>query len=271
MPVDSGADVVSAFFPYTLHLSDKFEKVTPPATRGWAEKNPGMKTVVQFVAPFDATFRDVAKYQRMTLEAAGVKVLPDIEISENVDLSAAVIKAMAEKPDGFTIVTLQTDAAKIVKELDRRGVKDKSRVFAFPVVDDQVFFNLVPGYTDGMYFWHFTNILSKSPRWQAFLAKWDKAYPIPNNVVRSVGHGEVCHYDMVYMWKQAVEALGITGDPAKLVEERNKIREYCRNVKGFQGVQYTYDMVDGLGKTPTFLFQVVGNEKKLVETYPPMK
>jgi len=30
-------------------------------------------------------------------------------------------------------------------------------------------------------------------------------------------------------------------------------------------------MVDGLGKTPTFLFRIENGERKLVETYPPVK
>jgi len=267
MTVDSGAEVVSEFFPYTIHNSDMFERVTPPATRGWAKRNPQMKTVIQFVFPFDPTFTDVANYQAKTLEAQGIKVLPNVEISESVDLASAVIKAMGQKPDGFTIVTLPMDGAKIIKELDKRGVKDKSRVLTFPVVDDQSFFDLAKGYIDGLYIWHFQNVLSKSPRWQAFNAKWRKAFPDSQYAT----FGTVCHYDMVYMFKAAVEKLGITGDPTKVVEERNKIREYCRNVKGFPGLQYNFDMVDGLGKTPTFLFRIENGERKLVETYPPIK
>jgi ABC-type branched-subunit amino acid transport system substrate-binding protein len=158
------------------------------------------------------------------------------------------------------------DGAKIIKELDKRGVKDKSKVLTFPVVDDQSFFDLAKGYIDGLYIWHFQNVLSKSPRWQAFNAKWRKAFPDSQYAT----FGAVCHYDMVYMFKAAVEKLGITGDPAKLIEERNKIREYCRNVKGFPGLQYNFDMVDGLGKTPTFLFQIEGGERKLAESYPPV-
>jgi branched-chain amino acid transport system substrate-binding protein len=267
MPVDSGADVVSEFFPYTLHNSDKFEKVTPPPTQGWAKRNPQMKTVVQFVFPFDQTFMDVAKFQARTLEAQGIKVLPNVEISESVDLASAVIRAMAQKPDGFTIVTLPPDAAKIVKELDKRGVKDKSRIFTFPVVDDPSFYELGKGYIDGMYVWHFVNVRSQAPRWKALYGKYRKAFP----EFKEPTFGMVCHYDMVYMAKAAIEKTGATGNPAKLVEERDRIREYCRNVKDFPGVQYTFDMVDGLGKTPTFLFRVENDEKVLVETYPAAK
>lgn len=267
MPVDSGADVVSEFFPYAIHNSDKFEMVTPPPTQGWAKRNPRMKTVIQFVFPFDPTFTDVAKYQAKTLEAQGIKVLPDVEISENVDLASSVIKAMSEKPDGFTMLTLPMDAVKIIKEIDKRGVKDKSSIMVFPVVDDPSFYELGKGYIDGAYVWHFLNMLSQSPRWQTLYSKYKKAFP----EFKDPTLGVPCHYDMVYMFKAAVEKLAITGDPAKLVEERNKIREYCRNVKGFPGVQYTFDMVDGLGKTPTFLFRIEGNEKKLVETYPPLR
>ena len=64
------------------------------------------------------------------------------------------------------------------------------------------------------------------------------------------------------MIKEAIENTEITGDPAKLAEERIKIRDYCRNVKGFKGIQLTLDMTDGVptGKG-TFLFEIENGEK----------
>ena len=163
MPVSSGADVVSEFFPYAVHFSDRFDKVIPPPFGGWIKRNPDMKRVVQFLFPMDPTFADVAKIQGDVMRAHGIKVLPTVELGEGVDLASAVVKAMAEKPDGFTLVTLPIDAAKIMKELDKRGVKDKSKIIVFPVVDDGAFYELAKGYIDGVYIWHFLNTLSKSP------------------------------------------------------------------------------------------------------------
>ena len=267
MAVWCGPDVNLLFHPYTMHLSPRFEDIITPNLQGWAKRNPGMKTVVQFVFTLDPTFVDVAKHQAKALEAVGVKTLPDVELSEGVDVASVVIRAMAQKSDGFTLTMLPVEAGKIVKELDKRGVKDKSRIIGFPVIDNPPLYEIGKGCLDGLHLWNFTNMLSKEPRWQALYKKFREAFPeftypdmgIPNA------------YDLVYMVKDAIEKNGITGDPAKRVEERNKIRDYCRNVKGFPGVQYRFNMVDGIAMTPVFLFKIKGNEKTLVEMYPPLK
>ena len=259
-----GADVNLLFQPYTMHSTcGRFEDIIPPPLQGWAKRNPGMKTVVQFVFTLDPTFVDVAKHQAKTLEAVGVKVLPDVEISESVDLASTVIRAMAQKPDGFTLTMLPVEAGKIVKEFDKRGVKDKSRIIGFPVIDNPPLYEIGKGCLDGLHIWNFTNELSQEPRWRALYNKFRKAFP--EFVHPDMGVSGA--YDVVYMIKAAIEKNGITGDPPKRVEERNKIREYIRSVKGFPGVQYRFDMVDGIGKTPVFLFKMKGDEKELVATY----
>ena len=67
------------------------------------------------------------------------------------------------------------------------------------------------------------------------------------------------------MVKEAIENTGVTGDPEKLAEERIKIRDYCRNIKGFEGIQLTWDVKDGVpsGKG-AFLFVVEDGAKKFV-------
>ncbi len=108
--------------------------------------------------------------------------------------------------------------------------------------------------------------MSEKPKWKALFRKYREAFP----EFKDPTFGVIFNYDMVYMTKMAIEVTGATGDPAKLAEERKKIMDYCRNLKGFPGVQYDYDTVDGLGRTPTFLFQVQGDQKQLVKTFAPM-
>lgn len=265
MPISSGTEVVSQFFPNAVHFSEKFENVIWHPLDEWIKRNPDMKKVAQFVFAIDSTFLNIIDVQAEIMKAHGIEVLPTVELGEGVDITSAVVKAMAEKPDGFTIVTLPMQAANIVKELDKRGVADKSKIFAFPVVDDGAFYDLGKSYVDGVYIWHFQNSLSESPRWKSLLAKFHEAFPGITEPTMGIAN----NYDMVYMFKAAIEETGVTGDPAKLKEERKKIRDYCRNVKGFPGVQYDFDMVDGIGKTPSYLFQVEGNGKKLVAAFPP--
>jgi hypothetical protein len=72
------------------------------------------------------------------------------------------------------------------------------------------------------------------------------------------------------MIKAAFENQGITGDPAKLKEERIKIKDYAINQKGFEGLDATYDIVDGLAVGyPSRIFQIQNNEAVLVEEFRP--
>jgi ABC-type branched-subunit amino acid transport system substrate-binding protein len=78
------------------------------------------------------------------------------------------------------------------------------------------------------------------------------------------------YYDAVYMIKAAMEATGVTGDPKKLKEERKKIAEYMANMKGFQGLLFSWDMAGGVPTNkPTYLFEIQDGKKKLVKEIRP--
>jgi hypothetical protein len=67
------------------------------------------------------------------------------------------------------------------------------------------------------------------------------------------------------MIKEAIENSGISGDKDRLEEERVKIRDYCRNVKSFQGIQQTWDMDKGVpSKKGAFLFIIQDNKKEFI-------
>jgi len=67
------------------------------------------------------------------------------------------------------------------------------------------------------------------------------------------------------MIKEAIENGGISGDKDLLAEERVKIRDYCRNVKSFQGIQQTWDMNEGVpSEKGAFLFIIQDNKKEFI-------
>ncbi len=72
------------------------------------------------------------------------------------------------------------------------------------------------------------------------------------------------------MIKQAIEKTGVTGDPAKLSDERRKIAEYCANVKGFQGIMFSWDMKNDIPTNkPVYIFKIAGGKKILVKEVRP--
>ena len=74
------------------------------------------------------------------------------------------------------------------------------------------------------------------------------------------------YYDAVYMIRDAIVNQKLTGSPSKLKDERKAISDYISNVKGFQGVMFTWDMKDGIPTNkPNFLFKIEDSKKVLVE------
>jgi hypothetical protein len=74
------------------------------------------------------------------------------------------------------------------------------------------------------------------------------------------------HGDMLLMIKKFIEELGITGDPAKLAEERQKIADAAFNQAEFEGIQATYRVVDGIAHgIPLYFFQVKNGALELVD------
>ncbi len=264
MAIACGLGVNLEFHPWTIHFLGKPVEIIKGPMQSWVKRNPDMKSVVQFTWPLDPTWVEFANAQRTVLKEAGIEVLPDVELSQGVDMSSAVVKAMAKKPDGFAIVVGPVEAAKIIKELDKRGIKDKSRIMIFLTADDPALYEVGKGFLDGAYHWNQFNTASDNPRWKDLYSRYREAFPEFTQPTMGVA----LFYDMVYLAKKAIEETGIQGDPSKLAEERVKLRDYCRNTKGFDGVQYTFDMVDGVISCPSFLFQIKNNEKELIESFP---
>jgi hypothetical protein len=72
-------------------------------------------------------------------------------------------------------------------------------------------------------------------------------------------------YDELYLIKKCFEDLKITGNPAKLKEERIAIRDYMNNCS-FDSIFGPVKIVDGVRQNPTLIFTIENNKlgKKIV-------
>jgi len=192
------------------------------------------------------------------LESAGVKMLQQVDVpTDAIMFEPLVLKALAQKPDGIMLTCNSEKAAKIIIELDKKGWEDKSKILVFSSADDTALYTTGGVNIDGISIYNYIDLNLDDPRWQAFR----EAYKADHNGIEPASLS-TNYYDSVYMIKEAIENTEITGDPNKLAEERIKIRDYCRNVKGFKGIQVTWDMDNGVptGKG-TFLFVLENGEK----------
>ena len=245
------------YFPWTLSWYPITEEKLPPITAAWAELHPDMKTIVQFVENW-AAWPPMAEAHAIGLESAGVKMLSQVDVpTDAIMFEPLVLKALAQKPDGIMLTCNSEKAAKIIIELVKKGWKDKAKILVFSSADDTALYTTGGDSLEGVSIYNYIDLNLDDPRWQAFREAYKKDHDGIEPASLSTNY-----YDSVYMIKEAIENTEITGDPAKLAEERIKIRDYCRNVKGFKGIQLTWDMTDGVptGKG-TFLFEIENGEK----------
>ena len=245
------------YFPWTLSWYPITEDKLPPITAAWAKLHPDMKTVVQFVENW-AAWPPMAEAHTIGLESAGVKMLSQVDVPiDAIMFEPLVLKALSQKPDGIVLTCNSEKAAKIIIELVKKGWKDKAKILVFSSADDTALYTVGGEYLEGISIYNYIDLNLDDLRWQTFR----EAYKQDHDGIEPASLS-TNYYDSVYMIKEAIENTEVTGDPKKLAGERIKIRDYCRNVKEFQGIQLTWDMTDGVptGKG-TFLFEIKNGEK----------
>jgi branched-chain amino acid transport system substrate-binding protein len=165
------------------------------------------------------------------------------------------------KPDGIVFVCNASKIGLMVKELKGRGWTAMGKVLVFSSGDAPELYATGGKDIDGVVVYNYINPFVDNPRWNAFKAAFEKDHNGMAPFSLSPNY-----YDALYMIKEAIEKTGVTGDPKKLQDERKKIADYCANVKGFKGLQFTWDMKDGVpANKPTYIFTIENGAKKLTK------
>jgi len=260
MTASTSYEIAVNYFPWTLSWFPPTEEVLPGVTKTWAEIHDNLGTIVQFTEK-QAVWPQMAEFHTIGLRAAGVKEVQEVEVPKDaIMLDSLVVKALSKEPDGFILTCSAEKAAKIVISLQKQGWKDPSKILIFSSADDTSLYTTAGQYLNGCYIYNYIDPNSQNDRWIAFREAYKKEHSglEPSSL-------STIYYDCVYMIKEAIENTGITGESNRLAEERIKIRDYCRNVKSFQGIQQTWDMSDGVpSEKGAFLFIIQDNYKEFV-------
>ena len=254
------------FFPWSISWFASTEEKLPPIVVAWAEDHPDMETAVQFVENY-GPWPGMAEAHDIGLQEAGVEVLNTVEVpTDAVTFGPLIVKALSQEPDGIVLSCNAEKAAKIIKELRNRGWEDNSKILIFNSADDAALYTTGGSALNGAMIYNYTNPELDTPRWNAF----KEAYAEDHDGM-SPPSLSTHYYDAVYMIKEAIEETNITGSPEKLQEERAVLAGYCRNVKNFEGLQFTWSMEDGVPTDkPLYLFEIRDGEKNLVKEVRPV-
>ncbi|MDD5635215.1 MAG: ABC transporter substrate-binding protein [Atribacterota bacterium] len=261
MTASTSYEIAINYFPWSLSWFPPTEDVLPGVTKTWVElHDESIKSIVQFTEK-QAVWPQMAKFHTIGLETAGVNKILEVEVPRDaIMFDSLVVKALSNQPDGFILTCSPEKAAKIVVSLQRQGWSDTSKILIFSSADDTPLYTTAGEYLNGCYIYNYIDPNSQNERWISFREDYKREHGglEPSSL-------STIYYDCIYMIKEAIENTGITGNIEYLTEERIKIRDYCRNVKAFQGIQQTWDMNDGVpSEKGAFLFIIQDNQKDFV-------
>jgi len=252
------------YFPWAVSWFPPTDQRLPPIIEAWVKRT-GTKRVVQFVENY-GVWANMANAHTGGILSGGAVKLNDVEVPQDaITFGPLVVKALEQNPDGIIFACNAEKVAKIIIELKNRGWKDMEKLLVFSSADDASLYAAGGDKIEGIMIYNYSDPGLSNPRWDAFR----QAFKDEHNGMEPFSLSPN-YYDAVYMIKAAIEATGVTGDPAKLAEERIKIRDYVNDIQNFQGLQFNWSNKGGYpANKPLYLFQIVNGQKtKIAEIIP---
>ncbi|NLD35933.1 MAG: amino acid ABC transporter substrate-binding protein [Desulfatiglans sp.] len=257
-------DILKQFKPWILNTSGTVEEEKAYAMPMWIKHVPAVTSIAGIIEPTYTFITTTWEAHKAKADEMGIKTYNTIEApSGMLDYSSIAVRAINTGATGFYVACSEETAAKVVKELINRNV-NPNHIWLWANSMGPVFLKQSEGFNEGLYTGT-SPTYSENPKYDEYLKRYMETH-----------NGEplkfMCHYnaELLYLIKEAIETQGITGDPAKLKEERIKIRDYANNKKGFKGLKYTYDIVDGQGVCiPKYLYRIEKGQTVLIDKVVP--
>lgn len=265
--LDSDGDpgLFPQYAPWGVTLMPTVENFTPPPANYYVELHGDeIESVAIFINLAGPTHERQANCWRDAFQARGITVHPYIECpTEMVDFGSVVLKAMGYGADAFINIVGPDQAAKIDIELYQNGMTEGWRIVNYLGTNLPPLYEIGEGYLEDTYTYSLSNPYVETEKWLTFLVKYrewqgdPEGYPAFSNVWA---------YDILFIIKEAFEAENITGDPAKLTEERIKIRDYINSLASYEGLQGEYRIVNSTALQPLTFFQIKDNRPMPIAT-----
>lgn len=182
------------------------------------------------------------------------------------DLSPQVAQIKQLAPDVVGLGSPPEGAINLAKELKRQGVS--TRLVGGTTIADPELPRRMDGAGDqltiGTTF--FPEVNSTTKAFAEEFGKRTKAAGLnrtePNQMDASV-------YDIVYLYGEAMKRAGVTGDKAKLAEERTAIRDQLAKLKDYKALEGSISFTDNDAVKPVYILEVKGGKWTLLDTRMP--
>ncbi len=269
MPNASSAPKLPDKFSYAYRMTESEFTQTIRLVTSMKKKGIPMKTGAIFYASDEFVSKIVGTViMKTVLSKAGVQLMGDPIGFPNAafDMSPQVSQIRGKGLDIVAVGAIIQPAVKIKQEMDRQGIKARligSQLFADPGVE-KTFGAAGDGTLFATSYWY-----KRSERTRAFNKKY-----VALNKKRGINkpwphHVDASAYDIIYVFKKAMEIAGTTGDVAKLKSERTAIRDALKDIR-YTGI--TGDICfesTGDAQLSGYIIELKNQEWTILDSHPP--
>jgi branched-chain amino acid transport system substrate-binding protein len=250
----TGAAVPAAlcekYQPYAISASASAAGGAASAVTAFAERDSAIKSICVFYDPTNSG--SAAGYEKVktALSEAGITLSAAIEVgNDTFDAAAFAKNAIDSGADAFYIDLPAERFARIVPQLQNAKVSANRilggavAALGDPAAEGTENF-------DGVWFWSWLELDAAQTEWKAFA----DAYRRDNGGEPDDVAAEL--YESVFLVKQAVEALSLTGEPDLKAAERQQLAEYLYNVDRVASIRGVYRIENGVKIANPSLYKI---------------
>lgn len=229
------------------------DKQLDPAVEIW-KKRYGIKTAAILYDSADAvSAAEGAKVLPVLFKKYGVDTKEMLTYqTKDIDFSAQLTKIKAANPDGIALGACYQQAAGIVRQARKLGLKQP--FLAGACTGSPEFATLVGADGEGSIIGSAGWPDDPRPKNREFLKKF-----MERSGGKKPNYGGMRSYDNIYILKHVIEKYGVTNRPGDLQADREKIRRGWADLKGFDGITGATSMdADGEGAGKATVLEVKG-------------
>jgi branched-chain amino acid transport system substrate-binding protein len=221
---------ISALSQWAFRNTLTSDKQLTPAVEIW-QKRYGIKTAAIIYDSADAvSSAEGSAVLPALFKKSGIEVKESLTYqTKDIDFSAQITRVKGLNPDGIALGACYQQAANIVREARKQGLKQP--FLASACVGSPEFAKLVGKDGEGSIIGSAGWPDDPKPKTAAFLKKF-----MERSGGRKPNYGGMRSYDNVYIMKAVLEAGGITNEPKDLEADRDRIRVGWTKVKDFDGI-----------------------------------
>lgn len=221
---------ISALSTWAFRNTLTSDKQLAPAVEIW-KKRYGIKTAAILYDSADAvSAAEGDKVLPVLLQKNGIEVKEKLTYqTKDIDFSAQITKIKAAGVDGIALGACYQQAANIVREARKQGLKQQ--FLASACTGSPEFAKLTGKDGEGAIIGSAGWPDDPKPKPAAFLKKF-----MERSGGKKPNYGGMRAYDNVYITKMVIETSGVTNKPEDLDADRDRIRQGWAKVKDFEGI-----------------------------------